>query len=130
MAREKVDVKDVLQRCQEIFALRAEEKGIQLKAAIDTLPPVTGDADRLEDVFCNLLDNALKNTPAQGEVQIAARTARQQHRNQCRGQRPWYSAGAAAIRVQPFSRVQRAEDRFRAGAGHRPRDRAGPRRQD
>jgi signal transduction histidine kinase len=33
---------------------------------------VIGDADRLEYVFSNLLYNAIKNTPSQGEIQISA----------------------------------------------------------
>lgn len=72
MTQEPVDVKELLQRSQEIFSQRAEEKRITLRSRIEPLMPVTGDADRLEDVFCNLLDNAINNTPAQGEIQVSA----------------------------------------------------------
>jgi signal transduction histidine kinase len=37
------------------------------------LLPVVADADRLTQVFTNLLDNALKYTPKDGRVQINAR---------------------------------------------------------
>ena len=40
---------------------------------IEPLVPVSGDEDRLEQVFSNLLDNALKNTPRQGEIIIRGR---------------------------------------------------------
>ena len=75
MARELVDVKELLLHCQEIFALRAEEKGILLKTEIEPLMPMVGDVDRLEQVVSNLLDNALKNTPAKGEVHIIGRNS-------------------------------------------------------
>ncbi len=71
MSREAVDVREMLLRCQEIFALRLEEKKISVQNQIGPLPVITGDADRIEDVFSNLLDNAIKNTPLQGEIQIA-----------------------------------------------------------
>jgi signal transduction histidine kinase len=73
MVKESVDLKDLLQQCHEIFLIRAEEKNIQLRTDIEPLPPVTGDIDRLEQVFSNLLDNALKHTPSLGKVSIVAR---------------------------------------------------------
>jgi two-component system sensor histidine kinase ResE len=73
MAKETVDLKDLLQQCHEIFLMRAEEKNIKLRTDIEPLPPVIGDIDRLEQVFSNLLDNAIKHTPAEGEVSIIAR---------------------------------------------------------
>lgn len=73
MSRGPVDVKELLLYCQEILVLRLEEKKINLRNQIEPLPVITGDADRLEDVFSNLLDNAIKNTPLQGEIIIAVR---------------------------------------------------------
>jgi signal transduction histidine kinase len=73
MVKEPVDVKELLQQCYEIFLMHAEEKGVNLKTDIEPLPPVIGDIDRLEQVFSNLLDNALKHTPAGGDVSIIAR---------------------------------------------------------
>jgi signal transduction histidine kinase len=63
-----VDIKELLLHCQEVFSPRAEETGVRLVTDIEPLVPVSGDEDRLEQVFSNLLDNALKNTPRQGEM--------------------------------------------------------------
>jgi signal transduction histidine kinase len=73
MVKESVDLKDLLQQCHEIFLMRAKEKNIQLKTDIEPLPPVVGDIDRLEQVFSNLLDNALKHTPSGGKISIISR---------------------------------------------------------
>ncbi len=70
MKKEPVDLEEVIQQCLEVFAMRAEEKGISLIADIDHLPQVMGDIDRLEQVFNNLLDNAIKHTPEGGSVTI------------------------------------------------------------
>ncbi len=71
MAREPVDVKDLIEHCQEVFAIQAEEAGITLRAEVEPLMPVIGDADRLEQVFSNLLDNALKHSPSGSQVTIS-----------------------------------------------------------
>ncbi|OQY17110.1 MAG: hypothetical protein B6I35_14990 [Anaerolineaceae bacterium 4572_32.2] len=76
MAREAVDVKAVLQECMKKIAPLAEQEEISLKIELDQLPDdtkVTGDGDRLAQVFIILLDNALKHTPSQGQVSVSAR---------------------------------------------------------
>jgi signal transduction histidine kinase len=68
MAKGPVDLKELLEQCREMYALRIEEKNISLVINTGTGDMVTGDIDRLEQVFCNLLDNAIKHTPAGGTV--------------------------------------------------------------
>ena len=72
MARKPVDVPALLALCQEIFTVGAGEKGVTLKMELGPLSPVVGDIDRLEQVFTNLLDNALKHSPQGGQVTVSA----------------------------------------------------------
>lgn len=52
---------------------RAAEKSIALSVDIGAgLPVISGDADRLAQVLNNLLDNALRHTPAGGRVSVTA----------------------------------------------------------
>ncbi len=51
----------------------AQEKGISMRTDFpDDLPPVSGDADRLGQVFMNLIHNAIKFTPPGGRVDVEA----------------------------------------------------------
>ncbi len=71
--KEPVDLGEVVQQCQEVFSLRAEEKKLLLVTDMEPLPRVMGDVDRLEQVLGNLLDNAIKHTPEMGSVVIRGR---------------------------------------------------------
>ena len=69
-----VAIKPLLDSLLENFALQAREKEVKLELACeDNLPSMIADPDRLAQVFTNLLDNALKYTPAGGEVLLSAR---------------------------------------------------------
>jgi len=48
-----------------------DEKGVELRSAVpDKLPPVLADSGRVVQVLTNLLDNALRHTPAGGRVVV------------------------------------------------------------
>jgi signal transduction histidine kinase len=60
-------VQDVLQK----FELAAREKGVALRASVaPELPAVMADLGMIERVLTNLLDNALRHTPAGGWVAV------------------------------------------------------------
>jgi signal transduction histidine kinase len=53
--------------------LMAEKKGLTLEAYLpDDLPPITADGPRLAQVMNNLLTNAIKFTPAGGQIRVEA----------------------------------------------------------
>ncbi|MFH1016201.1 MAG: HAMP domain-containing sensor histidine kinase [Chloroflexota bacterium] len=71
--RAPVDVNELLEHCREVFTVQADEKQVKIKIAAEPLMNVPGDFDRLEQVFSNLLDNAIKNSPEDGEVRLKGR---------------------------------------------------------
>ncbi|RZT42405.1 sensor histidine kinase [Cupriavidus agavae] len=62
---------DLTQDVLEKFALSAEAKQLQLRAGVPpALPAVSADLGMIERVLTNLLDNAIRHTPAGGTVEI------------------------------------------------------------
>ena len=64
---------EILERAASLFQHRATQKGITLRVnGNENLPPVWVDEDRMMQVMDNLLSNALRHTPAGGEVILEA----------------------------------------------------------
>jgi heavy metal sensor kinase len=100
--REPLDLAALVAGVVETMRPLAEAKGLGLQGSGDGPVPIRGDAGRLRQVFFNLLDNAIKYTPAGGEVEA---------RVEARGE-------AAIVRVRdtgpgiPAEHLPRVFDRF------------------
>jgi PAS domain S-box-containing protein len=66
-----VEMAPVLEAALDAIRPMAELKGIQIESKIDaTAGVISGDPDRLQQVFWNLLSNAIKFTPENGRVKV------------------------------------------------------------
>ena len=70
IATEPVDLATVAARAAERFAVRARELGLALRVEADGYAVVLADPDRLLQAVSNLVENALRVTPAGGTVVV------------------------------------------------------------
>jgi signal transduction histidine kinase len=86
IAREATVVNDIVGTIRAMFLPLAEEHGLEFVIQCDAdLPPIDADPHRLQQVLANLLNNAVKFTPAGGRVTLAAHLVANQE--QCSGVR-------------------------------------------
>jgi hypothetical protein len=68
---QSLDLASVVQAALETIQPAAYAKEIRVRALLDSeAGPITGDPNRLQQVFWNLLSNAVKFTPKGGRVQV------------------------------------------------------------
>ena len=76
LSREEIEVPSFLAEMARDFELRAEKKGVKLRVEVPAdIAPLNADRLRMEQVFTNLTDNALKFTPEGGTVTLGAATS-------------------------------------------------------
>jgi signal transduction histidine kinase len=67
-----VDLNELLKNLVDKFALLAQQSQVSVVWKEQHLPTIIGDGDRLAQVFTNIIDNALKFTPAGGRITLSA----------------------------------------------------------
>ena len=68
--REPIDLRAIAQEALRRYEAPAREFGVTLEAEGAAAAPATGDADRTLQIVSNLVENALRLTPAGGSVRI------------------------------------------------------------
>ncbi|MDI3280193.1 MAG: ATP-binding protein [Bacillota bacterium] len=77
IVKSPVRIEEVVENSLRVVRPAAEKKGIRLEVDLPSdLPVLWANADMLEQVLINLLDNAVKYTPEGGEVKVAVRAGR------------------------------------------------------
>lgn len=113
--RRPVDVAAVVRGAVRSFESVAAAEGLELAWEVpDALPRILADRDRIAQVFSNLLDNALKVTPAGGRVWIDAAAADGEVRIRVRDTGPGIPAEEQEL---VFERFWRGSSGGRAGSG-------------
>jgi len=68
--REPVQLDEVVRQAAETLAPLAREKGVQVDVAAGITPAVPGEADAIERLVLNLLENAIKYNRPDGQVTV------------------------------------------------------------
>jgi PAS domain S-box-containing protein len=71
-----IELSAVLNESIETLGSTARAKGVRLGSLLDPFAgPISGDPNRLQQVFWNLLNNAIKFTPKDGKVEVLLKRA-------------------------------------------------------
>jgi signal transduction histidine kinase len=72
LALKRMDLRELLNEVVDLYSDVAEEKKVQVTTSMPNPCEAMVDPPRMRQAFANLLDNAIKYTPADGQVKIEA----------------------------------------------------------
>ena len=115
---EPVDLTRFIRELAEDYRQRATSSGhrIELQLA-ESVPPIAVDAVRLHQVFDNLLDNALKYTPAQSSIAIRTALTATEFEIRIVDNGPGIPAKDLPHLFERFYRVDKGRSREKGGTG-------------
>ncbi len=118
---QEAELEPLIRRVVEHFGPQAAQKDVSLTSRVEPgLPPVQMDSDRINQVLSNLISNALRYTPAGGEIVV--RVGREQAAAgyltvSVTDSGPGISAEALPYVFDRFYRADKARDRASGGSG-------------
>jgi signal transduction histidine kinase len=68
--KRQVSLEQVLRKVLSLHEAQAQEREITLDVACSDCPPVTADPDHINQLWTNLISNAIKYTPPGGRVTV------------------------------------------------------------
>ncbi|HEY1234537.1 MAG TPA: ATP-binding protein [Candidatus Binatia bacterium] len=124
LSLQSIDVSQLIQRVLEVFVDQAARKQVKLTQRVEAkLPKLLGDLDRLQQLFINLVDNALKYTPSGGEIILEAHSLSVQNDGTTQIEIAVIDTGAGIPEkdlprlTERFYRVDKARSRDLGGTG-------------
>ncbi len=115
---ERIALRPFVDRLLERFGAQAKVKGIELSNEIsESAPNLHADPTKLNQMLGNLVDNALKYTPAGGKVQIRQRTNSGNYQIEVEDNGPGIPPADQERIFERFYRVDKARSRDSGGAG-------------
>ena len=70
LRRERVDLCRIVREVVELYEYVADERKVTVRTELPAVCEAPVDANRMRQVFANLLDNAIKYTPEKGTIQL------------------------------------------------------------
>jgi signal transduction histidine kinase/ActR/RegA family two-component response regulator len=113
-----VDLQDVAERCLSELGMTTLARGNDIEVEIRTEPVIVqGDTVRLEQVMCNLVQNAIKYTPRGGRLFLTIRAEGEEAVIRVRDTGVGLSREALQTIFEPFSQVESSRQRSEGGLG-------------
>ncbi len=118
LQRQPVDLRDTAERCLAELGMETLARNNGLELAVETQSAaVMGDPVRLEQVVCNLLQNAIKYTPRGGRLRVAVGTEGKEAVVRVRDTGVGLSPGMLQTIFEPFAQVESSRRHSEGGLG-------------
>lgn len=114
---EPVDMSEVARKCVQEYRTRAEDRAIDLSGHWESSVRVRADEVRLQEVFGNLLDNAIKYTSEGGRVRLEIQSVNGWGRARIEDDGMGFDPELRDVIFDRFNRGDRVQDRDGSGLG-------------
>jgi signal transduction histidine kinase len=117
LERQPIDLNALVVETLQAIEPLAAEKGVQLTDQMASLPEVTVDVIRIRQVLFNLLSNALRHTPAGGEISVSGTREGSEVRLAVRDTGEGMQPDQLAAAFDRFYRADKSRSRDTGGTG-------------